>query len=58
MFSSLFLNHLGVCRFFFGKTKIAQIALGRSDAEEYREGLHLISKVEGITLHRIDHLLL
>ena len=33
------------CRFFFGKTKVMQVALGRTDADEYMEGLHLISKV-------------
>lgn len=31
-------------RFFFGKTKVMQVALGRTDADEYMEGLHLISK--------------
>ena len=36
---------LHLCRFFLGKTKVSQVALGRSDAEEYREGLYLLSKV-------------
>ena len=36
---------LHLYRFFLGKTKVSQVALGRSDAEEYREGLHLLSKV-------------
>ena len=26
-------------RFFFGKNRVVQVSLGRSDAEEYKEGL-------------------
>jgi mRNA turnover protein 4 len=32
------------CRFFFGKNKVMAIALGRNPEEEYRAGLHKISR--------------
>ena len=35
-------------RFFFGKSKVMQLALGRTDSDEFMDGLHLISKV-GVT---------
>ena len=30
-------------RFYMGKNKVVQLALGRSEAEEYKENLHLVS---------------
>ena len=32
-------------RFFFGKNRVMQLALGRTEAEEYKEGLHKIAEV-------------
>ena len=32
-------------RFFYGKNRVMQLALGRSEAEEYKEGLHHVSEV-------------
>ena len=32
-------------RFFFGKNRVMQLALGRSGAEEYKDGLHFVAKV-------------
>lgn len=32
-------------RFFFGKNRVMQLALGRSGAEEYKDGLHLVAEV-------------
>ena len=32
-------------RFFYGKNRVMQLALGRSEAEEYKEGLHKVAQV-------------
>ena len=32
-------------RFFYGKNRVMQLALGRTEAEQYREGLHNIAEV-------------
>ena len=32
-------------RFFFGRNRVIQAALGRTEAEEYREGLSSLAKV-------------
>lgn len=32
-------------RFFYGKNRVMQLALGRTEAEEYKNGLHLMSDV-------------
>ena len=32
-------------RFFYGKNRVMQLALGRTGAEEYKEGLHKIAEV-------------
>ena len=32
-------------RFFYGKNRVLQAALGRTEAEEYREGLSRLTKV-------------
>lgn len=32
-------------RFFYGKNRVIQLALGRTEAEEYKESLHTISAV-------------
>ena len=32
-------------RFFLGANKVLQIALGKTDAEEQKEGLHIASEV-------------
>ena len=32
-------------RFFYGKNRVMQLALGRSEAEEYKEGLHNVAQV-------------
>ena len=32
-------------RFFYGKNRVIQLALGRTEAEEYKERLHTISTV-------------
>ncbi len=34
-------------RFFLGKNKIMQVALGRNAEEEYQENMHKISEVKG-----------
>ena len=34
-------------RFFYGKNRVMQAALGRTEAEEYREGLSHVAKVGG-----------
>ena len=36
--------HWRESRIFLGKKKVAQIALGRTEEEEYKENLHLISQ--------------
>ena len=33
------------CRFFYGKNRVMQLALGKSEAEEYKDGLHLVAEV-------------
>ena len=33
-------------RFFYGKNRVMQLALGRTEAEEYKEGLHNIAQVQ------------
>ena len=33
-------------RFFYGKNRVMQLALGKTEAEEYREGLHHVTKVK------------
>ena len=37
-------------RFFYGKNRVMQLALGRTEAEEYKEGLHHVAEVwdEGV----------
>ena len=42
--------HWKESRIFLGKNSIAQIALGRTEAEEYKENLHLISQVCSILI--------
>ncbi len=32
-------------RFFYGKNKVMQLALGKTDADEYRNGLHQVAEV-------------
>ena len=32
-------------RFFYGKNRVMQLALGRTEVEEYKEGLHNIAQV-------------
>jgi hypothetical protein len=32
-------------RFFYGKNRVMQLALGRTDAEEYRDGLSSVAEV-------------
>ena len=32
-------------RIFLGKNKILQLALGRNESDEYKDGLHFVSKV-------------
>ena len=32
-------------RFFYGKNTVMQLALGRTEADEYKDNLHKISKV-------------
>lgn len=41
------LQHVAVClsRFFLGSNKVLQIALGKTDADEQKEGLHKASEV-------------
>ena len=34
-------------RFFYGKNRVMQLALGRTEAEEYKEGLHHVAEVRG-----------
>ena len=34
-------------RFFYGKNRVMQLALGRTEAEEYKEGLHHVTEVRG-----------
>lgn len=34
-----------VCRVFLGKNKVLQLALGRNESDEYKDGLHFVSKV-------------
>ena len=36
-------------RFFYGKNRVMQLALGRTEAEEYKEGLHNIAQVSVCT---------
>ena len=38
-------NHWKSSRFFYGKNRVIQAALGRTDAEEYKEGLARVAKV-------------
>ena len=40
-------------RFFYGKNHVMQLALGRSEAEEYKEGLHNVAQVY---LHNVAHM--
>ena len=35
-------------RFFYGKNRVMQLALGRTEAEEYKEGLHNIAQVQSV----------
>ena len=35
-------------RFFYGKNRVMQLALGRTEAEEYKEGLHNIVQVQSV----------
>ena len=44
-------------RFFYGKNRVMQLALGRSDAEEYRDGLCSVAEVCPVecTLVHIDN---
>lgn len=35
----------GRCRFFLGSNKVLQVALGKTDAEEYRDGAHKAAEV-------------
>lgn len=32
-------------RIFLGKNKVLQLALGRNESDEYKDGLHFVSKV-------------
>ena len=32
-------------RMFLGKNKVLQLALGRNESDEYKDGLHFVSKV-------------
>ena len=41
------LSHGFVFRFFFGKNKVMQLALGRSESDEYKDNLHQVSSVSG-----------
>lgn len=39
-------NVMFLCfRFFLGSNKVMQVAIGRSDSDEIRPGLHKVSKV-------------
>lgn len=33
------------CRFFLGSNKVLQVALGKTDSEEYRDGTHKAAEV-------------
>ena len=37
-------------RFFYGKNRVMQLALGRTEAEEYKEGLHRVAEVRWISM--------
>lgn len=37
-------DQLGTGRIFLGKNKVLQLALGRSESDEYKDGLHFVSK--------------
>ena len=42
-----------VRRFFFGKNRVMQCALGLTEAEEYKDGLHLLAKVNSHELYSL-----
>lgn len=37
-------------RFFFGKNKVMQIALGKDPESEYKENLHLVAEVMSLLI--------
>ncbi len=41
-------SHWKDSRFFFGKNRVMQLALGRSDSDEYRIGLRYVSEVSAV----------
>jgi len=43
--SILMHSNIGCYRIFLGKNKILQLALGRNESDEYKDGLHFVSKV-------------
>lgn len=44
-------------RIFLGKNKVLQLALGRNDSEEYKDGLHFVSKVSETAQRELHYML-
>ena len=44
-------------RIFLGKNKVLQLALGRNESEEYKDGLHFVSKVSETAQRELHYML-